>query len=342
MIKRSHFRERPPEQVRIVVFGATGYIGRYVVQELIKRKYNVVAFARERSGIKGSKGTEEVISEFSGAQVRFGDITDPKSLEKYAFDEQTDVIVSCHASRTGGPKDAWEIDHQASINTYNEGRKAGLQHYILLSAICVQKPLLEFQKAKLAFESIIQSDQEITHSIVRPTAFFKSLSGQFENCQKGLPFIMFGGGKLTSCKPISEQDLAIFISNCIHDEEKINKILPIGGPGPALNAREQGEMLFRVLRRKPWLISLPIELIDIPIKFLEQLSYIFPQLKDTAEFGRIGRYYATESMLIWDENKCLYDSEATPSFGEDTLEKFFKRIAHEGIRGQELGDAAVF
>ena len=65
-------------------------------------------------------------------------------------------------------------------------------------------------------------------------------------------------------------------------------------------------------------------------------------LQDTAEFGRIGRYYATESMLIWDPKTQQYSAEDTPSYGKDTLEDFFERAVKEGLAGQELGDAAVF
>ena len=41
---------------------------------------------------------------------------------------------------------------------------------------------------------------------------------------------------------------------------------------------------------------------------------------------------------------CLqaYDADATPSYGNDTLEAFFKKAVKEGLKGQELGDAAVF
>lgn len=42
------------------------------------------------------------------------------------------------------------------MNTLEAGRAAGAKHYVLLSAICVQKPLLEFQKAKLKFEAALQ------------------------------------------------------------------------------------------------------------------------------------------------------------------------------------------
>mgnify|MGYP005712920463 CR=1 FL=1 len=51
MFLRHDYRSRPPEQVRVVVFGATGYLGRFVVKELVERGYQVIAFARERSGI---------------------------------------------------------------------------------------------------------------------------------------------------------------------------------------------------------------------------------------------------------------------------------------------------
>ena len=342
MSLRHDFRNRPPEQVRVVVFGATGYIGRFVVRELVRRGYDVVAFARERSGIGGRQTRDQVIADCPGAEVCFGDVLDPASLKTQAFDQPADVVVSCLASRSGGRQDSWAIDHQATLNTYREGRRAGVAHYVLLSAICVQKPLLEFQKAKLAFEAVLRADEEMTHSIVRPTAFFKSLGGQVESCRRGGPYVMFGGGELASCKPISEADLARFMADCVHDQDRINQVLPIGGPGPALSAREQGEMLFRALGRTPRMLSLPIALMDAPIAVLQGLARLVPSLQDTAEFGRIGRYYASESMLVWDEETQRYDAEATPSYGEDTLEQFFERVVREGMAGQDLGDAALF
>ncbi len=44
----------------MLVVGATGYIGKYVVKELVKRGYDVVALARERSGIGGKASREDV------------------------------------------------------------------------------------------------------------------------------------------------------------------------------------------------------------------------------------------------------------------------------------------
>jgi hypothetical protein len=111
------------------------------------------------------------------------------SLRGTAFKDKVDVVVSCLASRTGGIKDSWDIDYQATLNALEAGRAQGAAHFVLLSAICVQKPLLEFQRAKLALEAKLQEAAKeggITHSIVRPTAFFKSLAGQVRVCLWGL------------------------------------------------------------------------------------------------------------------------------------------------------------
>lgn len=178
------FRSKAPADIRVLVVGATGYIGKFVVRELVKRGYDVVAMAREKSGIGGKAGKEDTMKEFPGAEVVFGDVTDMESLKKAGFAKPVDVVVSCLASRTGGIKDSNLIDYQATANAMNAGRQSGAQHFVLLSAICVQKPLLEFQKAKLELEAELvraaaARENPVSYSIVRPTAFFKSLAGQF-------------------------------------------------------------------------------------------------------------------------------------------------------------------
>ncbi|EEC75257.1 hypothetical protein OsI_11570 [Oryza sativa Indica Group] len=153
---------------------------------------------------------------------------------------------------------------------------------------------------------------------------------------------MFGDGKLCACKPISEEDLAAFIADCISDEGKANKILPIGGPGKALTPLEQGEMLFRLLGREPRFIKVPIQVMDAAIWVLDALAKVFPGVEDAAEFGKIGRYYASESMLVLDPDTGEYSDEMTPSYGSDTLEQFFERVIREGMAGQELGEQTIF
>jgi len=327
---------------RVFVVGATGYIGKFVVRELVARGYDVVSFSRERSGVGASTTADETRRELKGSEVRFGDVSNPDSLVKQGIcGEHFDVVVSCLTSRTGGVKDAWNIDYQATRNVLDAALLAGASQFVLLSAICVQKPLLEFQRAKLKFEEELQRSGLI-YSIVRPTAFFKSIAGQVEAVRKGKPYVMFGNGELTACKPISEADLARFMADCLEDASKQNRILPIGGPGKAISAREQGEMLFELLGREPKFKNMPIRMFDVIIPVLSFLSKIFPKLEDKAEFARIGKYYCSESMLVLNPHTGKYDADMTPSYGSDTLRDFYTRALKEGLSGQELGDHAMF
>lgn len=346
--KRSVSRNKKPQEINVLVVGSTGYIGKFVVKELVKRGFNVIAIAREKSGIRGKIGREETLKQLNGANVCFSDVTNLDNLGQRLSNlgVPIDVVVSCLASRNGGIKDSWKIDYEATKNSLVAGRKYGASHFVLLSAICVQKPLLEFQRAKLKFEAELieeaEKDESFSYSIVRPTAFFKSLGGQVELVKDGKPYVMFGDGKLCACKPISEQDLASFISDCVLSEDKINKILPIGGPGKALTPLEQGKMLFNLVGKKPNFIKVPIEIMDFVIGVLDFLVKIFPSFEDAAEFGKIGRYYAAESMLVLDPETGEYNADLTPSYGTDTLEEFFKRVLREGMAGQELGEQTIF
>jgi divinyl chlorophyllide a 8-vinyl-reductase len=255
--------------------------------------------------------------------------------------ERFDAVVSCLASRTGAPRDAWQIDYQATRNAVDAAKAAGARKFLLLSAICVQKPVLEFQRAKLQIEQELAMSG-LTYSIVRPTAFFKSLAGQVEAVKKGRPFVVFGKGELTACKPISEADLARFMADCLEDPEKQSRILPIGGPGEAITPRAQGEMLFELLGRIPKFRRVPIQLFDVVIPVLSLLAKMFRRLEDKAELARIGRYYGSESMLVLNPKTGEYDAAATPSYGADTLRDFYERVLRDGLTGQELGDHKLF
>jgi divinyl chlorophyllide a 8-vinyl-reductase len=343
----SSFRNKNPKDINVLVVGSTGYIGKFVVKELVSRGFNVIAIAREKSGIRGRNSKEESSNQLKGANVCFSDVTHLDFLEKSldSFGVSVDVVVSCLASRSGGVKDSWKIDYEATRNSLVAGRNRGASHFVLLSAICVQKPLLEFQRAKLKLEAELmkeaEEDNRFTYSIVRPTAFFKSLGGQVELVKDGKPYVMFGDGKLCACKPISEPDLASFIADCVLSEDKINQVLPIGGPGKALTPLEQGEILFRLLGREPNFLKVPIGIMDVAIGVLDFLVKIFPSIEDAAEFGKIGRYYAAESMLALDPETGEYSAEKTPSYGKDTLEEFFERVLREGMAGQELGEQSI-
>ena len=211
---------------------------------------------------------------------------------------------------------------------------------ILLSAICLQKPVLAFQRAKLAFEEALVVSG-LHYTIVRPTAFFKSLSGQVDRVKRGKPYLLFGDGRLTACKPISDTDLGSYLVDCIDDPDRRNRILPIGGPGEAITPRMQGERLFAIVGRSPRFTHVPVSLLDFIVFVLAAMGRLVPSLKAKAELARIGRYYATESMLVLDHDSGRYDAEATPWTGVDTLFDYYDRLVRSDAK-VERGEHTVF
>lgn len=289
----------------------------------------------------GRLAQADIAQRLPGATLRAGDVTDAGWLARVGFTGgRFDALVSCLASRTGAPADAWAIDHRAHSGALAAAKAAGIGQMVLLSAICVQKPLLAFQQAKLAFERELMASG-LVWSIVRPTAFFKSLSGQVARVRQGRPFLLFGDGRLTACKPIHDDDLGDFIAGCLSDPARHHRVLPIGGPGEAITPREQGELLFRLAGRPAQFESVPVGLMDTLIAVLGTAGRLLPALAAKAELARIGRYYATESMLVWDHAAGRYDAAATPAFGTHTLAEHYADLLAGRIT-TERGDHAVF
>ena len=318
-----------PTARRILLLGATGTIGNATAQALLQRGFDVVCVTRREADLP------------KGIERRISDVTDVDTLRRDVFEDVPyDAVISCLASRTGAPADAWAVDYGANLNALTAAVEAGARHFILLSAICVQRPKLGFQQAKLAFENKLKQSG-LRYSIVRPTAFFKSLSGQIARIQAGKSYLLFGDGALTACKPLSDGDLAAYLVECIDNDARWNSILPIGGPGPALTPRDMGEKLFELAGREPKFRKVPIAMMDLTIGGLTLAGKLSAPLAAKAELARIGRYYATESMLVWDASAQRYDAAKTPETGEEALFGYYEQVL-KGQTDVDLADHAVF
>lgn len=261
---------------------------------------------------------------FEGAEVVECDVCNPEQLTKALGDVgEVDSIISCLASRSGIKKDAYKIDYQATLNCLESGQAVNARHFVLLSAFCVKNPWLQFQQAKLKFEAALEAQDQLSYSIVRPTAFFKSVSGQLEVIQSGAPFVMFGDGEVTRCNPIAEADLATYLVDCITDETRKNSIINLGGPDEPLTMKKQGEMLYKSIGKEPNFFYAPLWLFDAIIDSLQWVSDTFnsEKFENAAELGRIGKYYAVEDMLTTDPSE---------KFGTITLQEHYDKIAVEG------------
>lgn len=311
---------------RVLLLGATGTIGRATAAQILAAGHHLTCVARrvpdDGTALPGT--------------VRVCDVTSKSSMAADGFcGDPFDVVISCLASRTGAASDVEAIDFQAHVNALNLAQAADAQHFILLSAICVQKPELAFQRAKLRFEQALMASG-MRYSIVRATAFFKSLSGQIERVKAGKPFLVFGSGTQTACKPICDEDLAAYLVGCIDGAARHNRVLPIGGPGPAITPLDQARALAELCDVPLRTRRIPLALVRSISGALSGLARIVPPLANTAELARIAAYYAQESMLVWDEKAGRYDAAATPEFGTTTLFDHYAAVlagdgAHERV-----------
>lgn len=324
---------------KVCVVGATGYIGKFVVQECLRRKYPTTAVVRS------SKIRDTVAPYLSDAHILTASPTDRQALLDVLAPAPPDVIICCLASRSGTKSDSQLVDYQASVNCLEVARELGSRHFVLLSAFCVAKPWLQFQFAKLQTEDALAAQSDVSYSIVRPTAFLKSVSGQVEIVKDGGPFVFFdlGQGRSAVCNPIAESDLAKAIVDCVCDPSKSsqggNPIWNIGGPDPGYSMSEQGQLIADAVaevngdssstatatasKKSPWLLPVPIGLFDVIINTLDFFADVFnsTKLSDAAEFGRIGKYYAVEDM---------HTTDPAEKYGQIKLYDHYVKVVREG------------
>ncbi|TDL84287.1 NAD-dependent epimerase/dehydratase family protein [Palleronia sediminis] len=310
----------------VLLLGATGSIGRATAAELVARGHRVLCPVRGAPVLP------------AGAVTLSADPGRPGAVAAAIAGTRIDTVVSCLASRSGAPDEAWAIDHRATVEVARAGVAAGAGHVLLLSAICVQYPRLAFQHAKLRAEADL-ARLGVPLSVVRPTAFFKSLSGQLGRVQAGKPYLVFGDGRLTACKPIGDADLAAYIADRVAD--RAPGLFPIGGPGPALTPRDMGAALFAATGRPERVRRVPPGMLRGIAAGLGLAGRVSSRARGAAEMARIGHYYATQSMLVLDPATGRYDAATTPEYGRETFADHIARRL-SGEIGDARGAHAVF
>ena len=143
--------------MRVLLAGATGYIGQAVLRELVVQGHEVVALVRPGRRLSlavAEEKSNETPDELSAAvTVVEADVTADEGWA--ASLPKMDVVISCLASRSGAPADARLVEYEANRRLLAYAEREAVQHFLLLSAICVQMPRLAFQREKLKFEALL-------------------------------------------------------------------------------------------------------------------------------------------------------------------------------------------
>ncbi|KAL3777680.1 hypothetical protein HJC23_007656 [Cyclotella cryptica] len=340
----SHDKSKPGHGKTAIIAGATGYIGRAVVRECVSRGYHTVSLVRNvtsasfdealagsslvRCNVTNDAEVHSIVAEIAAGRhlLAFPPANNDNRATSSSSAPPIDLLVSCLASPSGIESSVYSIDYAATLSLLHAGRRQNARHFVLLSAYCCRNPLLKLQQAKLQFESQLSTQTDMTYSIVRPTAFFKSVSGQFESIVAGNSYVLFGDGEVTRCNPISEEDLAVYMCDCALEEfaeERWGRVLNVGGPDGPLTNRMLGEMMFRAINKPPKFVYVPTQIFDMSISLIEFIAKNFPSQKweDALETAKIGKYYAVEDMLTTNKSE---------KFGRIRMMDHFEKIAREG------------
>ena len=109
---------------KILVAGATGYLGKYLVKELISRDYEVRALSRTSS--KAAKLEEYTEDTF------IGEVTSPETLEGIC-DGVDAVISSIGITRQQDGYTYMDVDYQGNKNILDQALKNNVQKFIYVS-----------------------------------------------------------------------------------------------------------------------------------------------------------------------------------------------------------------
>ncbi len=278
---------------KVLLAGSTGYLGRFITQELIDRGYETKIVVRNKEKVKLNAPNLEIIE----AQV-----TNPESLKDICKNVNI-VISTVGITRQKDGLTYMDVDYQANANLIDEAKKSGVKKFIYISVLNGEKLRnLKICEAKEKLGDYLKTSG-LDYCIVRPNGFFSDMS-DFLKMAKGGKVYLFGDGKL-KLNPIHGKDLAKEVVNAINQEKKeIN----IGGPD-LLSQNEIAELALNAYGKKIKIVHLP----DWIRKFALWCVRTFTSSKT---YGPIEFFMTTMIMDM-----------TAPLFGEEKLENFFNNKA---------------
>lgn len=201
---------------KILVAGATGYLGKFVVRELNNRGFFIRALSRntERLG-----DIREEIDEY-----HIGQITRPDTLEGIC-DGMDVVFSSIGITRQKDKLTFKDVDYQGNKNLLNEAKKAGVKKFIYVSLLNGPKLChLEIVKAHEDFVKDLKSSG-LDYAVIRPTGYFSDMEEFLSMARKGRVFLIGSGDNRAN--PIHGADLAVSCADAVlESKHEIN----VGGP----------------------------------------------------------------------------------------------------------------
>ncbi|NTU93935.1 MAG: SDR family oxidoreductase [Chlorobiaceae bacterium] len=239
-------------QQKVLIAGASGYLGRHVVREFATRGFAVRALVRDRERLAGIGSSFEPDISSLAAEVHLGDALDRGSLKGVC--RGVDVVFSCMGLTKPQPGVSSEaVDHLGNRALLEEALESGVRRFIYVSVFNADRMMdSDMVRAhELFVDDLRASDMPFT--VIRPTAYFNDMAMFFNFARKGHVFL-FGDGS-NRFNPIHGADLATVCADAADDEG--NREVAVGGP-EIFTYRETNLMAFEALGLEPKISLVPL------------------------------------------------------------------------------------
>lgn len=243
--------------MRVMVAGATGYLGRHIVRELKGRGHFVRALARDAARLESVRDAV--------GEVFTADATDQKALAG-CCDGMDAVISSVGLVGKAGNKTAWDVDYAANRNLLDEAGRAGVGKFVYTSV--VRAPALEklqLVRAKRAFEAELRGSG-LAYTILLPNGYFSDFDAYLEMARNGRVYL-FGDGSFR-INPIDGADVATAAVDAL--DAATNEV-ELGGP-EILTHEEIATAAFRASGTPPRIMHIPTWVITAGLTLLRWVT----------------------------------------------------------------------
>ena len=242
---------------KVLVAGATGYLGRFVVKALKAEGYWVRALGRSAAKLAP-------VEEYAD-DLFVGNVTDPYSL-KGLCDGIDVVFSSVGITRQKDGATYRDVDYQANRNLLTLAEASGVSRFMYVHVLNAEKLRdVAMIQAKQAFVDDLKGSA-LDHAVICPTGFFSDMEEFLKMARSGRVYL-FGDGS-NRINPIHGADLAEF---CAGAMDSSAQQLNVGGP-EVFTYREIAELAFDVLNQPAKITCVPKSLVSAVVGAMRWLT----------------------------------------------------------------------